>query len=187
MVLNQTNFSVWVTLDGLDSITGYVHISRLADERVPSLSATAGDYRIGTTHRARVLSYNPVDAMLVLTLQPSVLAEKYLRVTDIDVGSMVEGVVERIIPAGVILKLSKSISALVPAAHLADVKLSHPEYKFKIGKKFQCRVLKVDGERQKIILTLKKSLINSEFPIFQNMADCHVGDISHVHLYLAVK
>ncbi|KAG1141218.1 hypothetical protein G6F37_005560 [Rhizopus arrhizus] len=178
-VYRVNNSSVWVTLDGLDSITGYVHISRLADERVPSLSATAGDYRIGTTHRARVLSYNPVDAMLVLTLQPSVLAEKYLRVTDIEVGSMVEGVVERIIPAGVILKLSKSISALVPAAHLADVKLSHPEYKFKIGKKFQCRVLKVDGERQKIILTLKKSLINSEFPIFQNMADCHVGDISH--------
>ncbi|ORE09789.1 nucleic acid-binding protein [Rhizopus microsporus var. microsporus] len=185
-VYRVSNGGIWVTLDSLDGITGFVHISRLADERVPNLSATAGDYKIGSTHRARVLSYNPVDAILVLTLQPSVLAEKYLRVTDIEIGSMVEGVVEKLVPAGVIVKISKSINALVPAVHMADVKLSHPEYKFKSGKKVECRVLKIDPERQRVILTLKKSLINSEYPIFQNLADIHESDISH-GVIMAIK
>ncbi|CAO3666623.1 unnamed protein product [Rhizopus microsporus] len=185
-VYRVSSGGIWVTLDSLDGVTGFVHISRLADERVPSLSATAGDYKIGSTHRARVLSYNPVDAILVLTLQPSILAEKYLRVTDIEIGSMVEGVVEKLVPAGVIVKISKSINALVPAVHMADVKLSHPEYKFKSGKKVECRVLKIDPERQRVILTLKKSLINSEYPIFQNLADIHEGDISH-GVIMAIK
>ncbi|KAG1466863.1 hypothetical protein G6F56_004609 [Rhizopus delemar] len=178
-VYRVNNTSVWATLDGVDGVTGYVHISRLADERTPNISATEGDYKIGSIHRARVLSYNPVDAIAVLTYQPSVLAEKYMRVADIEVGSMVKGVVKKIIPAGVILKLSEKIQAFIPSSHMADVKLSHPEYKFKVGKKFECRVLRVETGSQKVILTLKKSLINSEFPIFKNMEEIKEGDISH--------
>ncbi|KAI9259298.1 hypothetical protein BY458DRAFT_440503 [Sporodiniella umbellata] len=173
------NTGVWATLDGIDGVTGFVHISRLADERVPKISAIEGDYKVGSTHRARVLSYNPVDASVVLTYQPSVLAAKFMRVADIEVGSMVKATVYKIISAGVIVKLSDKMQALIPASHLADVKLSHPEYKFKAGKKFECRVLKVDADRQKVILTLKKSLINSELPIFKNMEEIKTGDVSH--------
>lgn len=177
---------VWVTLEGGEGVCGYVHVSRLSDEHIASVSGTTGKYKIGTTHRARVLTYNPVDAVLVLTLQPSVLEEKFLRVADIEIGSMVECEVERLIPAGIIVKVSKSISGLVPTIHMADVKLTRPEFKFKVGKKIQCRVLKTDLMKQKVFLTLKKSLINSEFPIFKDIAECKVDDVSH-GVIIAIK
>ncbi|KAI8058951.1 uncharacterized protein B0P05DRAFT_559162 [Gilbertella persicaria] len=178
--VTRTNSSgVWMTLDGVEGISGYVHVSRLADEHINSVSGTSGKFKIGTTHRARILGYNPVDALLVLTLQPSVLAEKFLRVADIEVGSTIECEVEKLVPAGVIVKVSKSITGLVPTNHMADVKLTRPEYKFKTGKKIQCRVLSTEPDRQKVFLTLKKSLINSEYPIFKDIHEIKVGDVSH--------
>jgi rRNA biogenesis protein RRP5 len=185
-VARVSSAGVWVTLDGVDGVSGYVHISRLADEHVASVSPTTGKFKIGSTHRARVLTYNPVDALLVLSLEASVLAEKFLRVADIEIGSMVECEVERLIPAGIIVKVSKSISGLVPTMHMADVKLTRPEFKFKVGKKIQCRVLKTDTVKQKVILTLKKSLINSEYPIFKDISDCEVDDVSH-GVIIAIK
>ncbi|KAI8379895.1 hypothetical protein EDC96DRAFT_473229 [Choanephora cucurbitarum] len=178
-VARANNTGVWVTLDGVEGVCGYVHVSRLADEHITAVSGTSSKFKIGSTHRARVLGYNPVDALLVLTLQPSVLEEKFLRVADIEVGSVIECEVEKLIPAGVIVKVSKSITGLVPTNHMADVKLTRPEYKFKAGKKVQCRVLNTDTSKQKVFLTLKKSLINSEFPIFKNINEIKVGDVSH--------
>ncbi|CEP18214.1 hypothetical protein [Parasitella parasitica] len=178
-VARANKTGIWVTLDGVSGVSGYVHVSRLADEHIESVSATAGKFKIGSTHRARVLTYNPVDALLVLTLQPSVLAEKFLRVADIEIGSMVECEVEKLIPAGIIVKVSKSINGLVPTMHMADVKLTRPEFKFKVGKKIQCRVFKVDLVKQKVFLTLKKSLINSEYPIFKDINKVKVDDVSH--------
>ncbi|KAI9253242.1 hypothetical protein EDC94DRAFT_546543 [Helicostylum pulchrum] len=177
---------VWVTLEGINGVCGHVHVSRLSDEHIAAVSGTSGKFKIGTTHRARVLSYNPVDAVLVLTLQPSVLAEKFLRISDIEVGSMVECEVERLIPAGIIVKVSKSISGLVPTVHMADVKLTRPEFKFKVGKKIQCRVLKTDLMKQKVFLTLKKSLLNSEYPIFKDIREIKVDDVSH-GVIIAIK
>ncbi|KAI8646880.1 hypothetical protein BD408DRAFT_428276 [Parasitella parasitica] len=175
--VNKTG--VWVTLDGVSGVSGYVHVSRLSDERIETVSGATGKFKIGSVHRARVLTYNPVDALLVLTLQPSVLAEKFLRVADIEIGSMVECEVEKLIPAGIIVKVSKSISGLVPTMHMADVKLTRPEFKFKAGKKIQCRVIKVDLIKQKVFLTLKKSLLNSEYPIFKDINEVKVDDVSH--------
>lgn len=185
-IARVNNTGVWVTLDGISGVFGYVHVSRLADEHIATVSGTTGKFKIGSTHRARVLTYNPVDAVLVLTLQPSVLAEKFLRVADIEIGSMVECEVERLIPAGIIVKVSKSISGLVPTMHMADVKLTRPEFKFKVGKKIQCRVFKVDLMKQKVFLTLKKSLINSEYPIFKDINELKVDDVSH-GVIIAIK
>lgn len=178
-VARVNNTGVWVTLDGVEGVSGYVHISRLADEHITSISGASGKFKIGSVHRARVLTYNPVDALLVLTLQPSVLAEKFMRIADIEIGAMVECEVEKLVSAGIIVRVSKSITGLVPTVHMADAKLTRPEFKFKTGKKIQCRVLRTDLVKQKVFLTLKKSLINSEFPIFKDLTAIKEDDVSH--------
>ncbi|KAI8991069.1 hypothetical protein BDF20DRAFT_811062 [Mycotypha africana] len=178
-VARANNTGIWATLDKVTGVSGFVHISRLADERIANITPTSGKFKIGSVHRARVLSYNPVDALLVLSLQPSVLAEKYLRITDIEVGSDIECEIEKLIDAGILVKISKSISGLVPAIHMADVKLTRPELKFKPGKKITCRVFRIDPVKQKVFLTLKKSLINSEYPLFKDIRDLKVDDVSH--------
>jgi rRNA biogenesis protein RRP5 len=178
-VAHISRSGVLVTLESLSGVSGFVHISRLSDDHVKSISATSGKYMVGSTHRARVLGYNPVDAVLIMTFQQSILDEQYLRISDIDAGSMVEGTVEKLVPAGIVVRLSKNITGLVPTVHMSDAKLTRPEFKFKVGKKIQCRVLRTNTEKHQVFFTLKKSLINSEFPIFTDINDINVDDISH--------
>ncbi|KAL0094591.1 hypothetical protein J3Q64DRAFT_1844994 [Phycomyces blakesleeanus] len=179
-VVRITHSGLNVSIPSLEGVTGFVHISRLADEHIKSVSASSGKFKIGTTHRARVLGYNPTDSVLQLTLQPSVLAEKYLSISDVKVGSMVTGIILKLMPSGLLVKLSKNIFGLVPTQHLADVQLTHPELKFKTGAKVKGRVLLAeDGDRRRIILTLKNSLIKSDLPIITSKDDIKVGTTTH--------
>ncbi|KAI9013729.1 hypothetical protein CLU79DRAFT_387856 [Phycomyces nitens] len=179
-VVRITHSGLKVSIPSLEGVNGFVHISRLADEHIKSVSASSGKFRIGTTHRARVLSFSPADSVLQLTLQPSVLAEKFLSISDVKVGSIVTGIIQKLMPSGLLVKLSKNILGLVPTHHLADVQLSHPELKFKSGGKIKGRVLLAeDGERRRIIITLKNSLIKSELPIVTSKDDITVGTTTH--------
>ncbi|KAG0172965.1 rRNA biogenesis protein rrp5 [Apophysomyces sp. BC1034] len=174
-----SQFGASVSIDSLEGITGFVHISRLTDDHLKSVSGTSGKFQVGSTHRARAMGYNPVDAIVQLTMQPSILEQKYLRVTDIEVGSIIEGTVKKLETFGLLVSVTSAITALVPTSHLADAKLSRPELKFKPGSTVKARVISVDEEKRRVILTLKKSLINSEFPIIKSFEDVEVGTVSH--------
>ncbi|KAI9790581.1 MAG: rRNA biogenesis protein rrp5 [Piccolia ochrophora] len=158
---------------GVPSVSGFVHISRIADKRIDNLSEMAGPYALGSTHAARIIGYNQMDGLFFASLQESVLQQAFLRMEDLELGQIVKGTVEKLIinadgVGGLILNLAQGISGLVPGMHLADVRLSHPEKKFKEGLSVTARVLSVDFDKRQIRLTLKKSLVNSETPIVKS-------------------
>lgn len=73
--------------------TSYTHlaqISRVADDRVEQLSAHSGPWQTGTSHRARVIGFSSVDALIQLSLQPSILEQAFMRVSDVQVGEQVK-------------------------------------------------------------------------------------------------
>ncbi|KAF7723464.1 rRNA bioproteinsis protein rrp5 [Apophysomyces ossiformis] len=178
-ITRVSQLGVYVSIDNLEGVTGFVHISRLTDDHLRSVSGKSGNFQIGSTHRARVMGYNPVDAVLQLTMQPSVLEQKYLRISDIEVGSMVEGTIKSLESFGLLVNITSAITALVPTTHLADAKLSRPELKFKPGSTVNARVLSIDEEKRRVTLTLKKSLINSELPIIKDIEQVEAGSMSH--------
>jgi len=49
-----------------------------------------GPWKVGTSHRARVVGYSPVDGLVQLSLQPSVLEMRFLRVADAQVGEVIK-------------------------------------------------------------------------------------------------
>jgi rRNA biogenesis protein RRP5 len=61
-------------------------ISQISDSLVPQLSSTSGTWRVGSTHRARVIGYHALDGLLLLSLKPSVLELEYMQVADVEVG-----------------------------------------------------------------------------------------------------
>ncbi|CAG8698126.1 13914_t:CDS:2, partial [Acaulospora colombiana] len=63
-----TNFGLIMKIED-SNIPGYIHVSRVSDTRVNSLS----DFSIDSTHRARVIGYSVVDGLLLLSMQNSVL------------------------------------------------------------------------------------------------------------------
>ena len=64
--------------------------AQISDEPIVSLPANSGDFRIDSTHRARVVGYSMVDGLLRLSLRESVLKQAFLRHEDVQVGQVVE-------------------------------------------------------------------------------------------------
>ena len=175
----EPDMGLWVDV-GVDGARGFVHISRVEDGKVDALYASSGRYKVGSAHRGRVIGYNSIDGGFLVSFEPHILAQPYLRVEDIPVGEVVNGVIEKLIinengVAGLIVKLADGITGLVPETHLADVQLQHPEKRFKEGMKVKARVLSTDPRRHQLRLTLKKALVNSETPPLRSFSDVAVG------------
>ena len=151
---------------GLENIRAFVHISRVADEKVQTLSESSGAYRLGSIHRARIVGFNGMDGCFNASMEQKIIDLPFLRLEDVKVGEPIHGTIERLVinatgVAGLIVKLADGISGLVPEMHLADVRLQHPERRFKQGQSVTARVLSTDLEKRQIRLTLKKTLVNS--------------------------
>jgi rRNA biogenesis protein RRP5 len=162
----QPHLGLFLDLGENGSI-GFAHISKISDKKIDSLSEDSGLYRVGSTHRARVIGHNAVDGLFVLSLEQKILDQPFLTVDDVSIGQVVKGTVERIVinergVGGIVIKLADGVTGLVPEMHMADVKLLHPERKFREGMSVKARVLDANPEARSIRLTLKKTLVNSD-------------------------
>lgn len=159
---------------------GFVHISRVSDGTVDSLSSTQGKFRVDTVHEARIVGYNALDDLFLLSFEKSVISQPFIRLEDVTVGAVVKGTIEKLIIGpngmdGIIVSLADGITGLVPAMHFADAPLQNPEKKFREGMKISARILSVDLQKRQIRLTLKKSLLNSEAAIWKDYKDISPG------------
>jgi rRNA biogenesis protein RRP5 len=71
-------------------ITYLIKIRHVSDDHVPSLSSNSGHWKVGTVHRARVVAFQAVDGILQLSLQQSILEQKFLQVADVEVGELLK-------------------------------------------------------------------------------------------------
>lgn len=152
---------------GVKGVRGFAHISKLSDSRVDTLSESSGAYKMGSIHKARVIGYNLIDGLFILSLASSVINQPFLYLEDVKPGQVVKGTIQKMLVSaegitGAIVELANGISGLVPDIHFADVRLQHPERKFRDGMTVTARVLSVDFQKRQIRLTLKKSLVNSD-------------------------
>lgn len=165
---------------GVKGVSGFVHISRIKDGKIETISEMSGPYKVGSTHRGRLIGYNAVDGVYLVSLEPSVLEQPFLRIEDLKIGEVVKGKVEKIVVnatgvGGLLVNLAEGITGLVPETHMADVQLLHPEKKFKEGMTVTARVLSMYPSKRQIRLTLKKTLVNSEATPFLSYDDIGVG------------
>ncbi|KAI1369153.1 hypothetical protein F5Y08DRAFT_183000 [Xylaria arbuscula] len=165
---------------GVDGVPGFVHISRLKDGKLDLLSESSGPFKIGTVHRGRIITYNAVDGVYNLSFESSVLEQPFLRIEDVAVGTVVSGEIEKLLinqdgVSGLLVKLAEGIHGYIPEMHMADVRLQHPEKKFREGLKVKARVLSTDLIKRQVRLTLKKTLVNSEPPPLKSFDELVVG------------
>lgn len=155
----------YIYLD-LGSFSGQVHLSKVD----PSKSVGI-DYTVGSSHPARVIGFNSFDNVLVLSLDPQVVDAKYLQAADIPDGAFDKVEVLKVLPnsGGIKVKVYGKFEGFVPPQHMSDIKLSYPEVKFRAGSKVKARVLRKDAS--KLLVTLKKTLVNLEDDEILNSAD----------------
>ncbi|PWY88997.1 nucleic acid-binding protein [Aspergillus heteromorphus CBS 117.55] len=166
----EPGLGVYVQL-GSTKHLGFVHVSRLADGQVETISPEVGPFRTDSVHEARVIGYSAVDGLYLLSFEKKVIDQPFLRIEDVTLGAVVKGKVEKLIIGangvdGLIVSLADGITGLVPPMHFADAPLQFPEKKFHEGMTLSTRILSVNLEKRQIRLTLKKSLLNSESAIW---------------------
>lgn len=96
-------------------------------------------------HQARVVGYHPLDGILQLSLRPSVLSQRFLRVDDVVVGELVKGTVKKLTDSALFVSINGNVDAMIWPNHYADIMLRHPQKRFKIGASIKCRVRRIRG------------------------------------------
>ncbi|KAF9892539.1 rRNA biogenesis protein rrp5 [Aspergillus nanangensis] len=152
---------------------GFVHVSKLADGQVETISPDHGPFQTDSVHEARVIGYNALDNLYLLSFERKVIDQPFLRLEDVTVGAVVKGKIEKLLIGasgmdGLIVSLADNITGLVPSMHFADTMLQFPEKKFREGMTVSARILSVNLEKRQIRLTLKKTLLNSESAIWKD-------------------
>ncbi len=113
---------------------------------------------------SRVIDYNLIDNLIMLTSRESKLNENVLlsyndsklsageifkcRVSSFDKKS-----------GGLVVKLSEYIKGFIPKIHTSDIPLNDPLAKMPIDKEIKCKIINVNPNDKKLILTAKKTLI----------------------------
>jgi rRNA biogenesis protein RRP5 len=165
---------VWVKIR--NSCVGYVHISKLSDKRVENVGKK---FEIGQIVTGRVIGFDYCDGIVLVSLQNSVINQKFMALSDIKAGMEIKGQISRIEGFGLIVAVSDQINGLCPSLHLSDAKLKNPEKLFKVGKSSTFKVLLVNVEQKKLILTHKKALITmSQQPIL-DYEKTKPGDVTY--------
>jgi rRNA biogenesis protein RRP5 len=145
---------------GVPGVPGFVHISRISsEEKIENLEKATGAYKIGATHPARILSFNPMDGLFMLSMEKRVLEQPYLRIDDIKIGEVIKGKIEKVLDrGGVVITVADGINGVVEEDHLSDVKLKNPEKKFRAGMEVRARVSiwsRVMGQDKKLMISLR--------------------------------
>ena len=120
-------------------------------------------YGVGTRHTCRVVQFNLVDGVIIVSLQPSVLGQRYMRYSDIGVGDVLEGSVDKVGEYGMIVSVQGRIQGLCPSVHVLDARRRVAPGKRPVERAtVKCRVLAVEPEERRLLLTCKRSLLGLE-------------------------
>ena len=181
VVVTKVEQGVGLFVDvGVKGVQGFVHISRIADGKTETISESSGKHQLGSVHRGRIVGYNPMDGLFLVSLEQKIIDQPFLCLEDVRVGQTLQGTVEKLVikstgVSGILVNIADGITGLVPEIHFSDVHLQHPEKRFKEGTKVNVRVLSVDLERRQLRITLKKTLVNSDAAIWDSYEDVVPG------------
>lgn len=157
-VRNLTNFGAFVEIE--DGIEGLVHISDMSwTKRIrhPSEIVKKGD-RVEVV----VLSIDKETRKISLGLKQieenpwTKLLEKYA------VGTITKGKIIRLQDRGAVVELEDDVEGFVPVSHLGHENLKKPSDVFKVGDELPLKVVKVDADARKILLSVKEYLADQD-------------------------
>ncbi|XP_067909300.1 protein RRP5 homolog isoform X2 [Heterodontus francisci] len=170
---------VGVTFQLTDGTFAYSRTHHLSDTK---LTFNPSKFKEGTKHKCRVIDHSPMEQMALVSLKTSVLDAPFLKYQDIQSGQLVEGKITSLEKYGMHVKLTDHIRGLVPRTHLADVPLKYPEKLYSVGDQVKCRVLTVNSDSKKLILTRKKTLVGSKLSVITCYKEAVPRRVAHGYI-----
>nr|CCA14782.1 rRNA biogenesis protein rrp5 putative [Albugo laibachii Nc14] len=150
-------------------LPAYVHISNVSDAHVDK--HLDKKYTIGDKMRCRVIGSASFDNIVTVSCKESSLSQTVLRHCDLAPGQHVNAKILVMKEWGVLLEISEGVRGLVTMQHVPSIiasKLTKSKDaigKFQQGRMVDAQVLHVDTAAKKTFLTMKRALMESQFPI----------------------
>jgi small subunit ribosomal protein S1 len=147
-IVRLAPFGAFVNLE--PGIDGLVHISNLGAGR--RINHPKEVVETGQVVEAYVLSVDPENRKISLSMQPKVEPKKIVLP---EVGELIEGVVDKVMPYGIFLKMSIGINGLIPNSEMGTPAGSDHKRMFPPGTEMQVVVVDVDTGSNKVRLSRK--------------------------------
>ncbi|HSO27264.1 MAG TPA: S1 RNA-binding domain-containing protein, partial [Anaerolineales bacterium] len=149
-VTSLADFGAFVNIDGAD---GLVHLSEISWERIQHPSEVL---KVGDETKVKVISVDIERKRIGLSIRQLQRDPWLDRVENIKEGMLVEGTVTHLTKFGAFARLEEDLEGLIHVSELADHRVAHPKEVVREGDVVTLRVIKVDPERRRIGLSLRK-------------------------------
>jgi len=144
------DFGAFIDIGGMD---GLLHISEMSYTRIKHPSEML---KIGDVLEVQVLKFEPDIGKLSLGLK-QLQVSPWLKVAEkYPVGSIVQGVVVRIVPFGAFVGLAEGVDGLVHISQLADHRVNKVEEVLKLGDTVSAKVIECKPETKRISLSMRE-------------------------------
>ena len=149
-VTSLADFGAFVNINGAD---GLVHLSELSWERVdhPNKMLSVGD-----EVEVKVISIDTDRKRIGLSMRQLQKDPWEDNVEDYHVGQLVEGIITRLVKFGAFARIDDHVEGLIHISELSDDRIEHPKEVVKEGDKLALRVIKIEPDRRRIGLSLRK-------------------------------
>ena len=115
----------------------------------------------------------------MMSMRASVLSKEFMRVSEVPIGQVVRVSIRKVTPKAIFVRMNGNVDGVVFPMHFSDVRLTHPEKKYKPNLELKARIIHTDPMRNRIVLTLKRSLITSDLPLLARLEDVRVGVVTN--------
>ncbi len=150
VVTSLADFGAFVDLGGTE---GLVHISEISRQRIKHPREVL---HIGDEVDAFVLKLDKASGKIGLSLRRLQPDPWTLVSTNYAVGQRVEGTVTNVVDFGVFAQLEGGIEGLIHVSELSNTPITHPRDVVARGQRYLLEIVKIDPERQRIGLSLKR-------------------------------
>jgi len=168
-VVRLTPFGAFVRLQ--PGIDGLVHISNLGAGR--RINHPKEVVEVGQLVETYVLAVDPQNRKISLSLRPKVEPKKIILP---EVGETVDGVVEKVMPYGVFVKMENGSTGLVPNSEMGTPVGTDHKRMFPAGTEMKAVVIEVDAVQGKVRLSRRAVLEKAVQEEFQEYKDSAKND-----------
>jgi small subunit ribosomal protein S1 len=149
-VTSLADFGAFVNIDGAD---GLVHLSEVSWERIDH----PGDVlKVGQEVKVKVIAVDQERKRIGLSIRQLQPDPWVVKVSSMKEGQLVEGTITHLTKFGAFAKLDEDLEGLIHISELSDQRINHPKEVVKEGDVVTLRVIKLDAERRRIGLSLRK-------------------------------
>jgi small subunit ribosomal protein S1 len=178
-VVSLTDYGAFIELE--DGVEGLIHVSEMSwtkKVRHPSKVLNIGDQVEAVVSDVNVPNRRISLSLKALEQNPwDTISDRY------PVGTVIEGRVRNLTDFGAFVEVEEGIDGLI---HISDMswhrRLKHPSEVLKKGDVVKARVINVDGENQRLSLSVREFLPNEwdNFAKQHNLGDEMVGVVSKI-------